>query len=265
MSADPPAPEKPERDVPGVTAHGTTTRERRLVVSLVVIGNEVLSGKVEEMNARFLIKRLRALGARVREVVFIEDDVLAIAEAVARVAAHSDTVITSGGVGPTHDDVTVAGVAQALGVPVVEDEGILALLSTHLAKVPGARRLARAPEGAVLMRGKRIPWPVIRCQKVWLFPGVPVMLEGLFEDLSSHFAGSPEMYSLALELIVEESRIVEVLDALVARHPAVEIGSYPRREDGAWRLRLTFDGSSEQAVLAAHTEAGHLFASLSEG
>lgn len=259
MSADPPGPVNPEPAAgPSAPDEGTATRERRLVVSLVIIGNEVLSGKVEELNARFLIKRLRALGARVREVVFIEDDVTAIAEAVARVAARSDAVITSGGVGPTHDDVTVAGVALALGVPVVEDEGILVLLSTHLAKVPGARRLARAPEGAVLMRGKRIPWPVIKCQKVWLFPGVPVMLEGLFEELASHFAGSPEMYSLALELAVEESRIVEVLDGLVARHPTVEIGSYPRREDGAWQLRLTFDGSSELAVREAHAEASRL-------
>lgn len=259
MSADPPGPANPAEDARVGGAHRGERLAERLSVSLVVIGNEVLCGKVEELNARFLIKRLRALGARVREVVFVEDDIAAIAEAVARVSARSDAVITSGGVGPTHDDVTVAGVAQALGVAVVEDEGILGLLSSHLAKVPGARRLARAPAGSVLMRGKRIPWPVIRCQKVWLFPGVPVMLEGLFEDLASHFAGSPEVYSLALELVVEESRIVEDLDALVARHPAVEIGSYPRREDGAWRLRLTFDGSAEQAVLAAHAEAVGLF------
>lgn len=244
------------------SGHGERPPERlteRLVVSIVVIGNEVLCGKVEEANARFLIKRLRALGARVREVVFVEDEVLAIAEAVARVAARSDAVITSGGVGPTHDDVTVAGVAQALGVPVVEDEGILQLLSSHLARAPGARRLARAPAGSALMRGSRIPWPVIRCQKVWLFPGVPVMLEGLFEDLASHFAGSPEVYSRALDLVVEESIIVDELDALVGRHPVVEVGSYPRREDGAWRLRLTFDGASEAAVEAAHAEAFRLF------
>lgn len=261
MSGAQPEPAASPVDPGGGAVAGEQRLAKRLVVSLVVIGNEVLCGKVEEQNARFLIKRLRALGARVREVVFIEDDVEAIAEAVARVAARSDAVITSGGVGPTHDDVTVAGVARALGVPVVEDEGILQLVSTHLAKVPGARRLARAPEGAVLMRGKRIPWPVLRCQKVWLFPGVPVMLEGLFEDLASHFAGSPEMYSLALDLVVEESRIVEELDALVAAHSGVEIGSYPRREDGAWRLRLTFDGPSEEAVVSAHAEASRVFAS----
>lgn len=106
----------------------------RVVVSLVVIGNEVLCGKVEEQNARYLIKRLRALGARVREIVFIEDDVAAIAEAVSRVSRRSDAVITTGGVGPTHDDVTVAGVAMALGVPVVEDEAIVAMSPWRLGR-----------------------------------------------------------------------------------------------------------------------------------
>lgn len=231
----------------------------RLTVSLVVIGNEVLSGKVDELNARFLIKRLRALGARVREVVFVEDEVTAIAEAVARGVLRSDVVITSGGVGPTHDDVTVAGVAAALAVPVVEDLAILGMLSTHLSRAPGARRLARVPQGATLMRG-RLPWPVIRCDKVWLFPGVPPMLEALFEDFAAHFAGSPEVLSSAIELAVEESLICDALDALVARHPEVEIGSYPRREDGAWRLRLTFDGIRAEAVAAAHDEAASLFA-----
>lgn len=227
---------------------------RRLVVSLVVVGNEVLSGKVEEKNARFLIRRLRELGARVREVVFVEDDVDAIAEAIARVTPRSDVVLTSGGVGPTHDDVTVAGVARALGVEVVEDAAMLAQLG-RLTATPGASRLARVPLGSVLVRGNRIPWPVIRCAKLWLFPGVPMMLEALFDDLAEHFSGSPEVYSDALELVVEESVICELLDALVSRHPAVEVGSYPRREDGVWRLRLTFDGTDRAAVTSALADA----------
>jgi len=235
------------------------TPASRVVVSLVVIGNEVLSGKVDELNARFLIGRLRDLGARLREVAFVEDETSAIAEAVARVSARSDLVITSGGVGPTHDDVTVSGVAQALGVPVVEDPQMLALIGRHLAAAPGAKRLARVPEGSVLMRGKRIPWPVIRCHNVWLFPGVPMMLQALFDDLSEHFGGSPTRYTNKLQLIVEESLICETLDALVSRHPEVEVGSYPRREDGVWRLELTFDGPNEAAVDAARGEAADLF------
>lgn len=237
---------------------------RRLVVSLVVIGNEVLSGKVEEQNARFLTRRLRELGARLKEVVFVEDEVDAIAEAVARVAARSDCVLTSGGVGPTHDDVTVAGVAKALGVPVVEDPAILELIERHmsrtLASAPGARRLARVPGGARLIRGKRIPWPIIQCQNTWLFPGVPPMLETLFDEVCEHFAGSPKVYSEHIELVVEESLICEALDALVARHASVEIGSYPRREGGAWRLRLTFDGTAGDAVAAAREDARATFA-----
>lgn len=240
-------------------------------MSLVIVGNEVLSGKVVEQNAAFLIGRMRTLGARVREVVFVEDDVHAIAEALTRVGPRSHEVLVTGGVGPTHDDVTIQGAALALGVPVVEDAELVAQIeilgkSARSGKQvsAGERRLARVPAGTTLMwgvaeGGNRIPWPVARTRNLWFFPGVPPLLQHLFNGLAAHFATSPTRYSEALELVVDEATICEALDVIVAAHAGVEIGSYPRREDGVWHLRLTFDAADEGAVQAARGAAQAAF------
>jgi len=239
---------------------------RRLCVSIVVVGNEVLSGKVVEQNAAFLIGRLKVLGARVREVVFVEDDVDAIAEALARVRVRSDEVLVTGGIGPTHDDVTIQAAAQALGVAVVEEPQLLVQIA-RLGKsaregrelTSGERRLARVPAGATLQWSERLPWPVARVANLWLFPGVPPLLQALFEGLVGRFSGAPPLFAEALELTIEESVICEALDAIVAAHGAVEIGSYPRREAGVWQLRLTFESPDLAATTAAVTAARAAF------
>ncbi len=238
-------------------------------MSIVVVGNEVLSGKVVEQNAAFLIDRLKVLGARVREVVFVEDDISAIAEALSRVGARSDEVLVTGGIGPTHDDVTIQAAARALGVAVVEDAGLVDQVARlgkpgreGRAPTAGERRLARVPEGATLMWGTTgVPWPVAKAGNLWLFPGVPPLMQALFNGLVHHFSGSPARFGGALELSVEESVICEALDAIVAAHVSVEIGSYPRREGGGWQLRLTFESVDEAATAAAVAAARAAFES----
>lgn len=239
----------------------------RLVISLVIVGNEVLSGKVVEENATFLIGRMKSLGARVREVAFVEDDIDAISEAMARVRGRSHQVIVTGGVGPTHDDVTVLAAAKALGVDVVEEVGLVeqvARLSEagQIGRTPsaGARRLARVPCGAELVWGKTgVPWPVTRADNLWLFPGVPPLMRALFEGVVEHFTGSPPIYSEELELLADEATICEALDTIVSAHPTVEIGSYPRRESGRWKLRLTFESHDRAAMKAAFSAACEAF------
>lgn len=237
----------------------------RRTVGVVVVGNEVLSGKVAEQNAAYLIKRFRELGARVREVVIVEDEIPAIVEAVKRLSDRCDDVLTTGGVGPTHDDVTIEAVAAAVGVPVEESPAILERLASLIRGplTPGHRRLCKVPLGAELVFGTKIPWPIARIRNIWLFPGVPPLLQALFEDVRARFEGSPPWHAGHIELVAEESTIVEVLDALVARHLAVAIGSYPRREQGVWHLRLTFEGDSAVAVEAAVGDARVVFAAWS--
>lgn len=249
--------------------------ERRLVTSLVIVGNEVLSGKVVEQNAAFLIGRLRELGARVREVCFVEDEIEAIAEAIARNRTRADRVIVTGGIGPTHDDVTIQAAAHALAVEVHEDEALLRQIA-ELGKAAkrrggtsvdelsqGERRLARVPRGACLEWGRTgVPWPVTRIENLWLFPGVPPLLQALFEGVVHHFSGSPPIFSGVLELEADEATICEALDAIVAAHRTVAIGSYPRREAGVWQLRLTFESHDRAATEAALAAARRAFAAL---
>ncbi len=252
--------------------------ERRLVTSLVIVGDEVLSGKVVEQNAAFLIKRLRELGARVREVCFVEDEIEAIAEAIARNRARADRVIVTGGIGPTHDDVTIQAAARALGVEVHEDEALLSQIaelgkagtrrgSASVAELSqGERRLARVPRGACLEWGRAgVPWPVTRVENLWFFPGVPPLLQALFEGVVHHFSGSPPIFSEVLELDTDEATICEALDAIVAAHDQVAIGSYPRREAGAWQLKLTFESHDRAATEAALAAARNAFAAYSRG
>jgi molybdenum cofactor synthesis domain-containing protein len=242
----------------------------RPTAGLCIIGDEVLSGAVRDANTPFLLDSLRELGLRVREVAQVPDEVGAIAEAIGRLRARCDVVLTTGGIGPTHDDVTIAAVAEVFGVPVVEDPEILAVLEAHAPLTPGRRRLARVPEGAVPVWSRAARWPVARMANVWLLPGVPDFLRALFADLKAHLPTAPQHARAALELAVEESVICEALDALVVRWPAVNVGSYPRPErqpDGrlGWRVRLTFEGPDAEAVAAAHGEAAADFAAWLAG
>lgn len=234
---------------------------KRLAVGLCVIGDEVLSGKVVEQNAAFLIARLRDLGAHVVEVAFVGDTHAAIAEAVTRLESRADVVVTTGGIGPTHDDVTLQAIAELRGVAIVEHPEIVERLMRHAntASAPGYRRLARVPLGTTLVWGVGVPWPALKHGKTWLLPGIPPLLQRVFGAIETHFAGSPPWFQRTLELAVEESLVYEALDAIVGRHRAVQIGSYPRFEPAGWRLKLTFEGADETAVASALGEARTAF------
>ena len=229
---------------------------------VVIVGNEVLSGKVVEQNAAFFVRELRALGVRLCEVAFVEDRRDAIAECVARMAARFDVVCTTGGIGPTHDDVTLDALALAFGRPLVERPELVAAMGELLGPrlTPAHRRMARVPEGTALVPGDKLPWPGLRLDNVWIFPGIPAFVRAQFSALAHHLGAGPPLFAGALDLAAEETAICERLDAVVARHSAVEIGPYPRWEAGRWRLRLTAEGPDAAAVEAAWRELAATFA-----
>ena len=141
----------------------------------LIIGNELLSGEVQEANVYVLARMLRGVGVELRRVVMILDAVDDIAREVAMLAGSHDWLVTSGGVGPTHDDVTVSGVAKAFGVRVVEDPMLADLLRKHYKEhcTDNHLRMALVPEGATLESTDEVRWPTIRFQNTWLMPGVP--------------------------------------------------------------------------------------------
>ena len=222
--------------------------------AVIIIGHEILTGKFRDENGPYLIDRLRAIGCDLRHLATIEDDVGDIATEVRRCADRYDFVLTTGGVGPTHDDVTLEGIAAAFGVPLVRREELVALMRRwDLPENESTLRMATVPEGTTLVAATGLTLPVVVVRNVWVFPGVPRLLREKFEAVADHFAG--ETVKLARVYTDEhESAIAERLTALARRHPAVEIGSYPRFGEGAYRVILTLESRDEAALARARDE-----------
>lgn len=231
---------------------------------MLLIGNELLSGKVQEANLFVLARELRAQGVRLDRVVMVEDDVPVIVEEVRALAASHDWLFTSGGVGPTHDDVTLEAVARAFDVPIVRNEELAGLLRGFYAGrvTEGHLRMADLPEGAELVpthddlieiEGRSRPWPAILVRNVFVLPGIPqvfqMKLGAVRKKLRAH--GAPAYVSHAVFTDMDEGHLKPLLDAVVASFRDVEVGSYPAWIGAPYRTKLTFDGRDETRVRAA--------------
>jgi len=214
---------------------------------IVVIGNELLSGKIQDSNSPWLMRRLRALGVACSGVVVVPDTIPEISAAVRSASAGADFVFTSGGVGPTHDDVTMAGVAAAFDVPLEEHPIIRAFLDDRWkgAKAPARLRMAQVPRGTEVLDSQS--FPVVRCRNVYIFPGVPRLFRGRFATIEHLFVGTPLVCS-ALVTSQGESELAPLLEEVLESFAEVEIGSYPRWQSGRWEVLLTLEGVSAQRV-----------------
>jgi molybdenum cofactor synthesis domain-containing protein len=227
--------------------------------AIVLIGNEILSGKVEDENARYLIRELRALGVAVGRVEVLPDVEAEIAESVRVLSRRFDVVFTSGGVGPTHDDVTLAAVAAAFDMPIARHPELERLLRAsfgdrlherdlRMADVPAGARLEYGPAGAP---GPGAPprsvWPVIVVGNVWILPGVPVIFRRKFEAVRELFRAAP-IFGRAVYSREGEGAIAGVLDQVVAAFPGVDVGSYPHLDAPDYRVKITLDGRDRAAV-----------------
>jgi molybdenum cofactor synthesis domain-containing protein len=220
--------------------------------AVLVIGNEILSAKVQDENGPWLARQLRELGVELRRIETVPDEVPLIDDALRRCLAQGRWVFTSGGIGPTHDDVTIAAVAQAFGRSVVRDERTLQLLRDrfpHPLK-PALLRLAEVPEGSRVEFHEGFLFPVISLENVVILPGVPSLLREGFTRIRERFRVAP-IFSRALYFSVGEGALAEHLDAAVERFPEVGIGSYPRFDEADHRVKVTFDGRDEGTVRAA--------------
>ena len=216
---------------------------------IVLIGNEILSGKVVDANASYLCRELRALGVAVRKIAVVPDEVDLIAAEVAEFSRSYDVVFTSGGVGPTHDDVTIEGVARALAVPVVRDERLVALI-TRLARGPlnAARlKMAEVPAGAELTAGEALMFPAVVCRNVYILPGVPEIFRQKFEALRERFRDAP-FFLTSVFLSIGEGTLAEHLNDLVARHPDLMLGSYPEFSNAEYKVKVTLE-SKDRALM----------------
>jgi len=216
----------------------------------LVIGNEILSAKLQEANVYPLARALRGLGIVLGRVEIVPDEVSTIAEEVASLAARFDHVFTSGGVGPTHDDVTIAAVASAFGVRVVRSGELEELLRSHYGESLHENHLllANVPEGARQLYAPRSAWPATVFRNVWILPGVPEIFRYKLDIVREHLKGGSPFVSRSFFTKLDESELKPILDELVARHPDVTVGSYPRWQDPTYETKVTLDARDVGAI-----------------
>ncbi len=227
--------------------------------AILLIGDELLSGKVVDENARFLIGELRELGVAVRRVLIIPDVVEEIAVAVRELSAGHTHLFTSGGVGPTHDDLTMEGVARAFGVKVARHPDLERMLRDFYGDKLEDRnlRMADLPEGAALLPSDHAAWPVAAFRNVYILPGIPVIFRRKFLAIRDRFRQRP-FHLRCLFTGDDEGRIAAHLDHVAAAHPEVAIGSYPRITDSGWRVKITLESKDPDAVERAVEELAAL-------
>jgi molybdenum cofactor synthesis domain-containing protein len=219
---------------------------------IVIIGDEILSGKFVEENAAFLIGELRSLGVELRRITVVPDDMDDIAATVTDASRRFDHVFTSGGVGPTHDDVTIAAIAKGFGTAVARHPDLEAKVRGYWKErlAEANLRLADIPAGSELVYGKDEVWPVVCYRNVYILPGVPTLFRRKFVDIRDRFRAVPVM-AARLYVDVDEGELAPHLDAIVAQYPGVKIGSYPRFSERDFRVLLTLEGHDDVAAAFA--------------
>jgi molybdenum cofactor synthesis domain-containing protein len=231
-------------------------QSRTWTAALIVIGDEILSGRTQDKNVAQVATWLNEQGIRLAEVRIIPDDLSRIGESVNALRGAYDYVLTTGGIGPTHDDITVDAIAAAFGVPVIVHPEARAILEDYYRDRPGglteARlRMARVPEGAELLRNPSSGAPGVRMDNVYIMAGVPHIAASMLEALTGTLEGGRPVVSVTVGARAPESDVADLLRETEAAHPGVAIGSYPFFKDG--RYGANFVVRSEDGDLARET------------
>jgi molybdenum cofactor synthesis domain-containing protein len=230
--------------------------EKIWTAALVIIGDEILSGRTQDANLAYLAKWLNIQGIRLKEARVVADEMDAIGDAVTACLAAHDYVFTTGGIGPTHDDITVDAVAAALGVPVVHHPDAVAILKGYYGdRITEARlRMARVPDGAELILNPETGAPGIRHGRLFIMAGVPKITQGMLRGLDGTLAGGRPVVSRAVGAWTQESRVADLLARVQKDHDGVQVGSYPFWRDGQGGANFVLR-SVDEASLAAAVDA----------
>jgi molybdenum cofactor synthesis domain-containing protein len=209
---------------------------------IVIIGNEVLSGKTRDTNSYFFCAELRQLGVEVQKISTIQDDIEIIGKEVVTFSDRFDYVFTSGGVGPTHDDVTIEGVAHGLGLKVVRHPDIERRMRQRLGdQVNEARlRMANVPEGATLLATEAPFAAIVKIRNIYIFPGIPRILEERFHAIKESFRDTP-YYLKNVYVRYGEGVIASILNELLVNFPHLMLGSYPVLDLPDYKVKVTLE------------------------
>ncbi len=223
--------------------------------ALLIIGDEILSGRTQDKNLGTLSKWLNAGGIRLREVRVVPDDMAAIGNALNALRTTHDYLFTTGGIGPTHDDISVDAVAAALGVPVISHPRAEAILRDYYhERITDARlRMARVPQGAELIENARTGAPGIRVGNVFMLAGVPAIMQTMLDGLEGQLEGGRPMLSQAVGAWTHESAVADLLRETEKAYDGLAVGSYPFWREG--RAGANFVLRHEEADILARAAA----------
>ena len=240
--------------------------EQGIVTACVlVIGNEILSGRTRDKNINYLAKGLEALGVRLREVRVIPDDRAKIVDTVNQCRAAFDYVITTGGIGPTHDDITSECVAEAFGVGMYRDPETVELIRSYMqsGEMNEARmRMATFPDGAELISNPVSAAPGYRKDNVFVLAGVPQIMQAMFDGMKPLLVGGSRMRARAVHVHLPEGAIAEALGELQDRYPDIDIGSYPAMRQRRFGVSVVLRGTDETLLDRALADVRSALAAL---
>lgn len=233
-----------------------------LTAAVILIGNELLSGSIQDKNLSHIAKALETKGIRVRETRIIPDIETDIVEAVNNLRKKFDYVLTTGGIGPTHDDITSDSIAAAFGVKNVKKQAVFDKIAARFAEknIPftnAAQRMAYAPEGAEIIDSERPIIPGYRIENVFVMAGVPSIMRFMLEGVIANIKTGTEIHNLTIHANVGEGEIAAELESVQNRYPDIDIGSYPQEKDSTlseYRVIFVLKGTDLNELEKARTE-----------
>ena len=229
---------------------------KQVNAALIIVGSEILSGRTQDVNLNYLAKRLGDHGIQLAEARIITDNAQGIQSAVNHLREHYDYVFTTGGIGPTHDDITAENVAAAFGVPLiihpVAEKLLLDYFGSRGVEPNTARmRMARTPEGASLIDNPVSIAPGFCIENVYVMAGVPRIMQAMLENVLPLLKSGPIVQSFGLLCDLPEGLLAAPLEIIQTQYPDIEIGSYPGKTNDTFRVNLVARGSDPQALKKA--------------
>src|SRR5476651_430940 len=235
-----------------------TESAKNVTACLLIIGNEILSGRTKDANLNFLALELNKLGVQLRECRVIPDVEQTVVDTVNEVRKKFDYVFTTGGIGPTHDDITADCIAKAFGVGISEHPEAVARMTRHYGDpalfTPARRRMARIPHGGVLVDNPVSIAPGFQMENVFTFAGIPKIMQAMFDAMKHRLVGGAPVISRTVRTNLPEGIIAEPLGALQKRFDDLDIGSYPGFRNGKVSVSLVLRGTDDARLVAASAE-----------
>lgn len=220
------------------------------MIGVLIIGDEILSGHIRETNLDVMIQKLRSAGIEIGEVRMVRDQVQAIRDAVNALRQTYDFVVSSGGIGPTHDDVTLAAMAEAFGVELVEHEGLAQKLRDYYGSriTPGHLIMTHVPSNAELIETDTVHWPLIKIGNCFALPGLPELFVMKFDQVLAWLPKGKTQYFGWLHVSEREPAFAIELEAIQARHRRVQLGSYPRYHRKPFAVKITVQSQDASEI-----------------